>query len=69
MEEKVKSAEDVQTSTQTATEEEPVEIEDSKIAKFCKKYGINPNLVMLKITLFVMYGGNCIIVTYLLGLL
>lgn len=25
---------------------------------YCKKLGINPNLVMLKVTLFIMYGGE-----------
>lgn len=35
----------------------------TKSGKFCKKHGINPNLIMLKITLFVMYGGK-----YLFGI-
>lgn len=26
--------------------------------KFCQRHGINNNLIMLKITLFVMYGGK-----------
>lgn len=35
------------------------EIEKETTAqKFCRRHGINPNLVMLKITLFVMYGGE-----------
>ncbi|XP_046804263.1 uncharacterized protein LOC124419343 [Lucilia cuprina] len=29
----------------------------SKFDEFCIRRGINPNLIMLKITLFVMYGG------------
>jgi hypothetical protein len=32
--------------------------DDTKMNKFCRKHGINPNLIMLKITLFVMYGGK-----------
>lgn len=34
------------------------EIEDGSIKKFCKKYNINYNLIMLKVTLFLMYGGK-----------
>lgn len=30
----------------------------TKFGEFCQKRGINSNLIMLKITLFVMYGGN-----------
>lgn len=30
----------------------------SKFGKFCQRHGINSNLIMLKITLFVMYGGR-----------
>ena len=30
----------------------------TKWGKFCLRHGINPNLIMLKITLFVMYGGK-----------
>lgn len=36
-------------------------VELTKFGKFCRKYGINSNLIMLKITLFVMYGGKCAI--------
>lgn len=32
----------------------------TKFGKFCQRHGINSNLIMLKITLFVMYGGNYI---------
>lgn len=32
--------------------------EKSGWARFCLRNGINPNLVMLKITLFVMHGGR-----------
>lgn len=31
----------------------------TKFGEFCQRHGINSNLIMLKITLFVMYGGNC----------
>lgn len=31
---------------------------ETKAEKFCRRHKINPNLVMLKITLFVMYGGE-----------
>lgn len=30
---------------------------DTRYEKFCKKWNINSNLVMLKLTLFVLYGG------------
>ena len=30
----------------------------SRFDEFCIRRGINPNLIMLKITLFVMYGGK-----------
>lgn len=33
-------------------------LKKGKGQKFCLRHGINPNLVMLKITLFVMYGGE-----------
>jgi hypothetical protein len=36
--------------------------DDTKLNKFCLKHGINPNLIMLKITLFVMYGGEFLFV-------
>lgn len=32
--------------------------EKSSWTRFCLKRGINPNLLMLKMTLFVMHGGN-----------
>nr|CAD7397203.1 unnamed protein product [Timema cristinae] len=37
--------------------DENVDTEDSKMTKFLKRVQVNPNLVMLKISLFVMYGG------------
>ncbi|XP_035775658.1 uncharacterized protein LOC118457866 isoform X1 [Anopheles albimanus] len=33
--------------------------------KFCLRHGINPNLIMLKITLFVMYGATSSLLPYL----
>lgn len=33
-------------------------VKETKAQEFCRRHGINPNLVMLKITLFVMYGGE-----------
>lgn len=38
-----------------STDEKP---ELTKFGKFCQRHGINSNLIMLKITLFVMYGGR-----------
>lgn len=35
--------------------------------KFCQRHGINPNLIMLKITLFVMYGGKFYVVITVLN--
>lgn len=32
--------------------------ETTKFGEFCQRRGINSNLIMLKITLFLMYGGN-----------
>lgn len=40
--------------TATDTNDKP----ETKFGKFCDRKGINPNLIMLKITLFVMYGGK-----------
>jgi hypothetical protein len=41
------------------TETNPDDIDEkSPWVKFCTKRGINSNLVMLKVTLFVMYGGE-----------
>lgn len=30
----------------------------TKFQRMCQRHGINSNLIMLKITLFVMYGGR-----------
>lgn len=40
------------------------ETEDGPIQRFCKKCNINYNLIMLKITLFLMYGGKSRLVKY-----
>lgn len=41
--------------TQTASDENG---EKSKWERFCRERGINSNLIMLKVTLFVMHGGK-----------
>lgn len=41
-----------------STEDDIDKPELTALSKFCAKHGINANLIMLKITLFVMYGGN-----------
>ena len=44
-----------------ATEDEEIEKPElTKFGEFCQRRGINANLIMLKITLFVMYGGNAL---------
>ena len=45
----------ISNETQTSTEDKDGK---SAWAKFCIKRGINPNLLMLKVTLFVMHGGE-----------
>lgn len=55
-EEKVIVKEKDSTATGTDTELEKPDL--TKIGKFCQRHGINSNLIMLKITLFVMYGGK-----------
>lgn len=46
-------------SEETVTEATRTDkIELSRFGEFCQRHGINPNLIMLKITLFVMYGGE-----------
>lgn len=54
----MKAGEDVKTATEAATEPAEAEKPMTKYGKFCQKKGINPNLIMLKISLFVMYGGK-----------
>lgn len=41
-----------------STEDDIDKPESTALSKFCDRHGINANLIMLKITLFVMYGGN-----------
>lgn len=41
-----------------STETDDIDKPETKFSKFCQRHGINSNLIMLKITLFVMYGGN-----------
>lgn len=45
----------------------PVELltDPTRWEKFCQRHGINPNLIMLKITLFVMYGATSSLLPYL----
>ncbi|XP_017130226.1 uncharacterized protein LOC108147949 isoform X2 [Drosophila elegans] len=40
-------------------------VELSRFGEFCVRRGINPNLIMLKITLFVMYGATSSLLPYL----
>lgn len=54
---------DTGTETETETEKQDDETEKhhlSSYGRFCARKGINPNLIMLKITLFVMYGGKLV---------
>lgn len=47
--------------TAVGTDNEPIEpplTKETKLQAFYRRMGINPNLVTLKITLFVFYGGN-----------
>lgn len=41
-----------------STEDDIDKPEETPFTKFCDRHGINANLIMLKITLFVMYGGK-----------
>lgn len=47
----------------STNETQTTQSEDEKSAwsKFCQKRNINANLFMLKVTLFVMHGGEAII--------
>lgn len=47
--------------TGVGTDNEPIEPplkKETKMERFCRRLNINPNLVTLKVTLFVFYGGN-----------
>lgn len=49
----------VSSETQTVNKEDVNDpAEKTFWSKFCQKHGINSNLVMLKVTLFVMHGGT-----------
>ncbi|XP_075153062.1 uncharacterized protein LOC142226759 isoform X2 [Haematobia irritans] len=50
---------------EVATETGYVPPPNSRYADFCQRHGINPNLIMLKITLFVMYGATSSLLPYL----
>ncbi|XP_058980577.1 uncharacterized protein LOC101900156 isoform X2 [Musca domestica] len=50
---------------EVATETVYIPPENSRFAEFCQRHGINPNLIMLKITLFVMYGATSSLLPYL----
>ncbi|XP_054266161.1 uncharacterized protein LOC128988671 isoform X2 [Macrosteles quadrilineatus] len=39
-------------------EKEPVHLNRSRFEIYCEKFNINPNLFMLKVTLFMMYGAT-----------
>lgn len=47
--------EEKEIATDAETTDKP---ELTKFGKYCQKHGINSNLIMLKISLFVMYGGR-----------
>ncbi|XP_055639140.1 uncharacterized protein LOC129777095 isoform X2 [Toxorhynchites rutilus septentrionalis] len=55
------SAEEMGTNTAEIYDDEGL----TKWGKFCLRHGINPNLIMLKITLFVMYGATSSLLPYL----
>ncbi|KAM8715675.1 hypothetical protein ACLKA7_002686 [Drosophila subpalustris] len=50
-------------SEETFTDKDKIEL--SRFGEFCQRRGINPNLIMLKITLFVMYGATSSLLPYL----
>ncbi|KAH8403061.1 hypothetical protein KR222_003764, partial [Zaprionus bogoriensis] len=53
-------------SEETVTEATRTDkIELTRFGEFCQRRGINPNLIMLKITLFVMYGATSSLLPYL----
>lgn len=51
----MKSANETQTSSDESNKK-------SQFEKFCLERGINSNLLMLKMTLFVMHGGNAVFI-------
>ncbi|XP_054742928.1 uncharacterized protein LOC129247702 isoform X1 [Anastrepha obliqua] len=54
-----------ETATETVDLAEVEKVKPSKFGEFCRRNGINPNLIMLKITLFVMYGATSSLLPYL----
>lgn len=52
--EKAEKADEMDTCSEAVGDSEEL----TKWGKFCLRHGINPNLIMLKVTLFVMYGGE-----------
>ncbi|XP_055295609.1 uncharacterized protein LOC129565133 isoform X3 [Sitodiplosis mosellana] len=49
-----------------STEDDEIEKPElTKFGEFCQRHGINANLIMLKITLFVMYGATSSLLPYL----
>lgn len=50
---------------ETGTDPRDEKSELSGFGRMCQKRGINPNLIMLKITLFVMYGATSSLLPYL----
>lgn len=54
----MKSATSSETQTQTVKDDAKDGEEKDFWSRFCHKHGINKNLVMLKVTLFVMHGGK-----------
>lgn len=55
------------TTNETQTTKEDVNVNEGKSfwSRFCQKHGINSNLVMLKVTLFVMHGGNFFVMDFI----
>ncbi|CAD6999843.1 unnamed protein product [Ceratitis capitata] len=47
-----------ETATETIDMVPAEKVKPSQFGEFCRRNGINPNLIMLKITLFVMYGAR-----------
>lgn len=54
-----------ETATETVDMVHVEKVKPSKFGEFCRRNGINPNLIMLKITLFVMYGATSSLLPYL----
>lgn len=50
---------------EVGTDTEPPVKKETKSERLCRRFGINPNLVMLKVTLFVFYGATSSLLPYL----